>query len=206
MVDILHYIDLQTHSLVLICDPKETKVVHISITTLFKIFTIKCIWKNMSTCEHSRQFKWFTPMIREIDNFKHWSELLLPRPIRLKSIFLTKCMWQIMSTWEHFRQFYPNDQTAGVIGPDAKTAPKKSHWSFFTLITAFVAPPLETEVDWSWCQVKDMRDNRPNRLMTNWTYSEYQMTESTMVQSIGQAASVLRSLIILIWGISEPGS
>ena len=43
MVDILHYIDLQTHSLVLICDPKETKVVHISITTLFNIFTIKCI-------------------------------------------------------------------------------------------------------------------------------------------------------------------
>ena len=43
MVDILHYIDQQTHPLVLICDIKETKVVHISIITLFKIFSTKCI-------------------------------------------------------------------------------------------------------------------------------------------------------------------
>ena len=43
MVDILHYIDQQTHPLVLICDIKKTKVVHISIITLFKIFSTKCI-------------------------------------------------------------------------------------------------------------------------------------------------------------------
>ena len=42
MVDILHYIDQQTHPLVLICDPKETKVVPISSMTLFKIFSTKC--------------------------------------------------------------------------------------------------------------------------------------------------------------------
>ena len=34
MVDILHYIDQQTHPLVLICDINETRVVHISIITL----------------------------------------------------------------------------------------------------------------------------------------------------------------------------
>ena len=43
MVDILHYIDQQTHPLVLICDINETRVVHISIITLFKIFSTKCI-------------------------------------------------------------------------------------------------------------------------------------------------------------------
>ena len=43
MVDILHNIDYQSHPLVLICNPKETKVVYISSTTLFKIFSTKCI-------------------------------------------------------------------------------------------------------------------------------------------------------------------